>query len=100
MAANWMKIAGDAMSAFGGGGLIGAGGAILSDLGKKKKKHRGRKDDDGGQEATGMGLGSFKTGTPRVRKTGPYKLHAGEAVLNKRQATKMRRARVKRSGKR
>lgn len=35
-------------------------------------------------------LGSLKQGTPRVPKTGLYKLHKDEAVLNKKDATTMR----------
>lgn len=35
---------------------------------------------------------SFKKGTRRVPKTGVYKLHKNEAVLNPKQAARMRRA--------
>ena len=37
-------------------------------------------------------LGSFKKGTDRVPKTGVYKVHAGEQVLNKDDAQDMRTA--------
>jgi hypothetical protein len=78
----------------------GGKGLLKKKMEKRKKADAGSASSSGEDiQSSAKAIASFKRGTRRVPKTGIYKLHSGEAVLNRSQAKSYRKRSSRRGSK-